>query len=409
MADRLKQGQTASVRTETKADKTIIMQLAEKAKQGDSDALYSLCQAIASSVLFRMTCRMSPVDAEDAAQDALLIVCTNIHALKDSKAFYGWLNSIIVHEISLHTAKNTRNADVVNIDDFIENMVEENEAFLPDECAIKEEDRKIIMDIVKQLPDRQAEAVMLHYYDGMTITETADTMGVTRQNVNGYLVLARKKIKNGIQKLARSSSSLYSLSLLPMGAVLTQVLHDEAALLPPVNEAIITKIVNSSSASKVGSSVKGTAVGAFLLSALPAIFISFMASLALVGGLLVAGVIPFVRNDSDERLESIAADATGDIVFSGGDSAYPYINPKQATVLTESSHGELVIQDWSISTQGGIIISSGEGNSANAALTELSHSGQDGKYILVFTLMDATGCPYTLSHSFYILRDNSSI
>ena len=409
MAKRLRQRQENPVKSSDnagKVDKAIITHLAEKAIHGDGDALYALCQAVASGVLFRMTCRLSPLDAEDAAQDALLILCTNIHTLKNPKAFNGWLNSIVVHEISRHITQNAKQADVVSIDYFVESIAEENEIFLPGEYTIKEEDRKIVMDIVKQLPDRQSEAVMLHYYEGLTVTETAESMGVSRSNVNDYLVIARNKIKVGIQKMADSSSTLYSISLLPIGAVITQVLRDEAAALPPVKEAWIAKAV---AASQAGASAKGTGVGAFLLSVTPAIFISFIAALAVAGGLLLAGVLPIRQSDLSERMVVIVSEATGDIVFSGGDNAYPYINPKQATVRTGSSHGELVIQSWGISTEDGTILWSGEGNNANAALTELSRNGQDGKYILVFTLEDVNGCPYVLSHSFYIQRDNSSL
>ena len=413
MADRLKQRKTESAGATTaveKADKAAIEKLAEKAKHGNSDALYALCQAIAKSVLFRMSCKLSAMDAEDAAQEVLLIVCTNIHTLKEPKAFGGWLNSIIMNEIRRHIASNAKQADVLNMGDYLENMAEANDDFLPSEYVIKEEDRKAVMDIVRQLPERQSEAVMLHYYEGMSITETAEAMGIVRQNVNRYLILARDKIKSGLQQQAKSSNSLYSISLLPIGGLLIKVLQDEAALMPPVNEAIIAKVVSSSSARPGNTSAKKTGVGDFLLRAVPAIVFSISAAIALVGGLLATGVIPYNQAPPQEQRASITNNVSATVLFSGGNSVYEYINPQIAQVQTGSDIGAVTIRKWSILAVGGTSpIYKGEGGDANSALAELSRYGKDGEYEIIFSIQDGLGDTYTLRRTFFIRTVNTSL
>ena len=398
MADRLKQRKTESAGATAaveKADKAAIEKLAEKAKHGNSDALYALCQAIAKSVLFRMSCKLSAMDAEDAAQEVLLIVCTNIHTLKEPKAFGGWLNSIIMNEIRHHIASNAKQADVLNMGDYLENMAEANDDFLPSEYVIKEEDRK---------------AVMLHYYEGMSITETAEAMGIVRQNVNRYLILARDKIKSGLQQQAKSSNSLYSISLLPIGGLLIKVLQDEAALMPPVNEAIIAKVVSSSSARSGNTSAKKTGVGDFLLRAVPAIVFSISVAIALVGGLLATGVIPYNQAPPQEQRASITNNVSATVLFSGGNSVYEYINPQIAQVQTGSDIGAVTIRKWSIVAIGSASpIYNGEGEAANSALAELSRYGKDGEYEIIFSIQDELGDTYTLRRTFFIRTANTSL
>ena len=410
MANRLKERQFESIKAVEKADKAVVEKLAEKAKHGNDDALYSLCQTIAKGVLFRMSCKLNPMDAEDATQNVLLIVCTSIHTLREPKAFGGWLNSIIMHEIRQHAASKAKQADVVNMETYLENIVEESDDFLPSEYVIKEEDRKAVMEIVRGLPERQSEAVMLHYYEGMSITETAEAMGVARQNVNRYLVLARDKIKNSLQKQARSNHSLYSISLLPIGGLLVRVLHDEAALLPIVNEAVITNAVSSSSVSSESAAAKAARTSAFLLGVLPAIVFSIVTAIILVGGLFAGSLFPNQETPSIEKSEIIRDKAMGTVLFSGGVRGYEYINPTQAEVQTGSELGEMTIHSWSITTMGGNnIIYEGKGYDANNALSELSIKGEDGEYEIIFSLEDGAHDTYILRRSFFIQKDKSSL
>ena len=410
MADRLKKGQTASVKVLEKVDKAVIQKLAEKAKWGDSDALYSLCQAIAKSVLFRMSCKLSQMDAEDATQDVLFKVCSNIHNLREPKAVSGWLNSIIMQEMGRYLKSNAKQADIVSMDDYLDSLVEENDEFLPGEYIIKEDDRKAVMEIVKQLPERQSEAVLLHYYEGMSITETAEAMNVVRPTVNRYLVLARDKIKKGLQKQAKGTNTLYGLSLLPIGGLLARVFHDEAAMLPPVSEAVISKAVSSSSASSGSKAFKAAKIGAFFLRLIPSIVLAFAIPIAFVGSLIVGGVLPNKDTLHTESAIVVTDNIVGSVVFSGGDAGYEYINPKKAFPQLSSKVGEVTIHNWKITNNGGlVIICEGEGCDADAALADLSQNGEDGEYEIIFSLEDEAHDTYTLRHSFFIRKEKSSI
>ncbi len=86
-----------------------IEKLVRQAGCGDRQALADLCHAVGKKVLFSVM-RLMPrsQDAEDVAQEVLRRLCGNIHTLKDPRAFYVWLNRIVLNEVREHARANAK-------------------------------------------------------------------------------------------------------------------------------------------------------------------------------------------------------------------------------------------------------------------------------------------------------------
>jgi len=170
--------------------------LAEKAIQGDSAALHSLCEKLARTILFRAKYMLgNEMDAEDVAQNVLLRVCENIRSLRKPKAFQAWLSRIVVNETRRFAATRAKYGTALDIDDYEDELVEENVGLLPDECLEDKTVSQAVMEIISKLPARQREALMLHYYDDLKVTEIARVMSIPHQSASRYLALAREKLK----------------------------------------------------------------------------------------------------------------------------------------------------------------------------------------------------------------------
>lgn len=52
-----------------------------------------------------------------------------------------------------------------------------------------------VVDVLMALPTRQRAAIYLHYWEGLAVSDIAQTMGVGPGTVKRYLHLARKKLK----------------------------------------------------------------------------------------------------------------------------------------------------------------------------------------------------------------------
>jgi len=174
--------------------------LVEKAVCGDSFALYCLCERLAGSILYHTKYILcNEYDAEDVTQNILLRMCENIKSLRDTKAFGAWLGSIETNETRRFMAEHAKHVNVVNIDDHAEGLMEERAQCLPREFVEERCPDCNMMKMVLQLPVRQREAVMLRYFDDLSVTEVARAMNISHQNASRYLQIAQKKLRNELE------------------------------------------------------------------------------------------------------------------------------------------------------------------------------------------------------------------
>jgi len=217
--------------------------LVSKAINGDAESLHRLCESIAQSVLFRTKHILNnPMDAEDVSQNVLIRVCENIQTLREPKAFKVWLSKIVTNEARSHMARNVTEHTIVNIDDYVASLVDETEELFPQYCVEVKEFREDVMNVLSDLPSRQREAMMLYYYDQLSVGEISKIMDIPHQSVSRYLALAR--VECG-KKLKRSSyiDKATAISLMPLGMVLSEVLQMETAMFTPADAAWFHNVI----------------------------------------------------------------------------------------------------------------------------------------------------------------------
>ena len=59
-----------------------------------------------------------------------------------------------------------------------------------------EEERQLLANILKALPERQRQIVILKYFEDMTSGQIADRLGMTESNVRVQLFRAMKKMQD---------------------------------------------------------------------------------------------------------------------------------------------------------------------------------------------------------------------
>ncbi len=382
--------------------------LVKGAVMGDRQALLSLCRAIAKGILFRVKYLLpNEQDAEDVAQEVLIRVCENIAGLKDPAAFRAWLSSIVVHEANRQLRKNVKRADVLYLDDYIENKVEENEEFLPHEHSMREEEYRLVMDIIRSLPGRQREAIMLYYYEDLTVVEAASVMHIPQPNVSLHLKLAREKIKKELLKRADRAGDgrMRAIAAFPLAPLLGKTLNWEAQRVSAGYGAWAQRAVESCSnhvgagAGKVAVASAKTAAkaGAHAAAASHGTFASIAVAAVAVPVVMIALAVNGVFG---QFYTGEKGQADGSIVFSGSDTAYRHLNPARAEADTTGgaqARGSWVITD----VDGGQTLYSGDGTVVEQPFSQLP----DGEYILTFTLEDEMGNTSTLYNSFQVLYE----
>lgn len=97
------------------------------------------------------------------------------------------------------------------------NVVEEREEFIPDEALDKAELRKAIQEMVDNLPEEQRTAIMMRYFDEMSVKEIAEVQSVTEGTVKSRLNYGRKAIKNAVEDYEKKNNvKLRSTGVVPL-------------------------------------------------------------------------------------------------------------------------------------------------------------------------------------------------
>jgi len=396
---------------------------AAKASKGDREALAQLCEQIAKGVLFRMSRMLrNRVDAEDAAQEALIRVCKSINQLKNPKTFRKWLGTIIVNEARRKGMQNAKMSDnVIHLSDLTETVQDEDDSFLPEQFAMNAESRRTVIEAIDRLPQRQKEAVLLHYYDRLNVTETAEVMGISQPAASIHLKEACSGIKRDLESTAEKfMRAMQGFAAIPFGDLLSRTLYTEGSEFIPASQTWMAEtIAKCSDPLIIGAVAAGGAAGATgIYKSISAGSSTSKATTAATVAKTLLTVVIATTATLGITLGAIAwhsaqqnagsTNATGGIVFTGR-YEQSYLNPTGASASSNSKQGELTAHNWEIQTiDREIVLYSGTGNTVEEnVFTTMLEEGRLGNYKLVFILEDANGTKYELTHNFFLFTEDT--
>jgi len=385
---------------ETGTGKTTLCELAEYAVYGGREELVALCETISRDVLFRVMRWISNrQDAEDISQIVLLRICENIYKLKKPTAFRSWMNSIIKNEINRYYRNNSKNTNTVSIDEYYDiagsdALVEDDVESLPSEYVLREEERRLVMSLVDKLPKRQLEATLLHYFDGMSITEVAEVMNVTQPAVSRYLSLAKDKVKTELYAHSGRSSLIYSVAFNAAGPLMAQAMIDEASMLPYMGIKTVEHVVAK------GLSISQTATPEDPISNVLVRKLTIISTIALAVAAIIFSF--WVANQLSHR-GFRPVQTEGEIIFTDSQKNPVTVNPSHIVAWAKNERGVLSASHWWITEKGSeVIVDSGDGADADEALTRMLSRGLFGEFMLYFSMKDEAGSSYTLQRQFWV-------
>lgn len=128
-------------------------------------------------------------DAEDIAQDVCVRLGKAIRGFKGEGAFTTWL-----YAMTLNVARDLKrkaNRDAAKTEAFGVHALIAGEA---NETA--DDPAEQLWATVRRLPDKQREAVMLVYGEGMSHAQAADAMGLAEATVSWHVHEAKKRLRD---------------------------------------------------------------------------------------------------------------------------------------------------------------------------------------------------------------------
>lgn len=190
------------------------------AQNGDSEALNTLFNTFYNDVYYFALKTVKDDDlACDITQETFVEIINTLDKLEEPVAFVTWMKKITYHQCTRYFKKKK---DVIVDEDedgntVFDTLAEERAEFIPDEALDKEDFRQTIMGMIDKLSDEQRAAVMMYYFDELTVKQIAEMQGVSEGTVKSRLSYARKAIKGSVEEYEKKNNiKLHSFAFLPL-------------------------------------------------------------------------------------------------------------------------------------------------------------------------------------------------
>lgn len=166
-------------------------QLIDMAVAGNDDAFRCLVERHCDLV-FRVVFKWCGVkeDAEDIAQDVMMQLADKIRGFKpDAAAFTTWL-----YRVTINSARDAQRRQLSRRDNEGQyaNVQELRSSNLAQEARLVQDETILLLD---RLPDREKEAVLLIFCEGLNHKDAARIAGCAESTISWRVHSARKKLK----------------------------------------------------------------------------------------------------------------------------------------------------------------------------------------------------------------------
>ena len=202
-------------------EKERLLSLIQKAQKEDARALNDLFTETYNDVYyFALKTVKNETLAADITQDTFVSIFQNIHTLDDPAAYPAWSRQITYRFCLHHLKKQTREVTVEENEDgstLFDTIEEDRTEFIPEAGLDKEDFKKTILEMVDGLPEEQRTAILLYYYDELSVKQIAEIQGVTEGTVKSRLNYGRKAIKASVEDYEKKNNiKLHCAGVLPL-------------------------------------------------------------------------------------------------------------------------------------------------------------------------------------------------
>ncbi len=296
-----------------------LISLVTAAQRGDPDALNQLFNTFYNDVYyFALKTVKDDQIACDITQEAFIEIINTLGNLQEPAAFVKWMKQITYHQCTRYFKKKT---DITVDEDEDGNTVfdtleEEKAEFIPDKALDLADFKKTIMDMIDELSEEQRSAVMMFYFDELSIKQIAEIQNTSENTVKSRLNYARKGIKKSVEDYEKKTGiKLHCVGVLPL---LLWLFREYFAQALPASAANVAKGVAAATGVSVSSAAATTAVTATVgigvkIAALPIttkIIAGTIAVLIAIGGGTAAAIL--LGGDQDPKKSSVSKEDSDD-------------------------------------------------------------------------------------------------
>ena len=170
--------------------------LVQRLRAADRDAAAELVDKYYRQIyVFMLRYGHPPALSEDLTQECFIKAWQNITQLRNGKALKSWLYRIALNVSRQYLRQNKKRFENETQNSEILKQIEAN---TDDHQAA--EQMKILHKAVKDLSEKLKQAIILHYFQQLTIAESAKVAGISKGTLKSRLNRGLKMIERTLQK-----------------------------------------------------------------------------------------------------------------------------------------------------------------------------------------------------------------
>lgn len=177
-------------------------------QQGREDAATQIYDTFYNDIYYYILKTVNdPELAADLTQDTFMEILQTIGKLQEPAAFVTWSRQIAYHRCTAHFKKRhdlllDENEDGVSLFDTLE---EDRTEFIPDAALDQAELKQAIHDMIAALPEDQRAAILMRYFEEMSVKEIAQVQGVSEGTVKSRLKYGRDSIEKAVESYEKKN------------------------------------------------------------------------------------------------------------------------------------------------------------------------------------------------------------
>lgn len=198
--------------------------LLDRAKRQDQAALAEIYEQTSGAVyrVLKVLIKNDEDTVQDLLQDTYVKAFTRLDQLQDESKLLPWLKTIANNSAKdwlkkckpvLFTAmagnEGNEETEALSFEENIEaDRIDENPELAMDEKEV----RRLVMEILNQLPEDRRVVLGMFYYEDMSVKEIASILEVSDNTVKSRLNYGRKKVKELVLDLEKKGTKLYNVA-----------------------------------------------------------------------------------------------------------------------------------------------------------------------------------------------------
>ena len=235
------------------------------AQRGDQQALSDLLEASYRDLYFYAYQTVKNEDlAADITQESCLEIISTISQLREPNAFVVWARRITYHQCTRFFRESKEVTVEANEEGetIFDQIPDENEGVLPEQVQLDKEFRATMQQLLDELPAQQRTALMLYYYEKLSVNQIAQIQDTTEGTVKSRLNYGRKAVKAKVEEYEKKTGlRLHSIAPLPL-LLFFLFGRQNAAAMASASLGSVPAVLSGSIAAGAGTAAGTAATGA---------------------------------------------------------------------------------------------------------------------------------------------------